>query len=751
MPDLVDSPAAFDTPTARWISELELSEKAQEKWQACCREINRRYVERRTGDGLPALRVSTGRRFAVLWSNIQVLKPAVYAKMPVPVVTRRFKDEDPVGRLAGEVSERALIYSIDAYDFDWVMKQCRDSDLLFGRGQVRVRYVPHFAPLEGQEAREEGEEQVTTNEAADEATQTGERVAYEEVVCDYFDRLDFGTNVARNWAEVRFCWFRAYMTRAELMERFGEEIGGQVPLDWKPENGSDDQAKAEQFNKACVYEVWDKVDRKVRWISKSYPKGPLDEKDDPLGLSEFFPCPRPLLSTCGDDSTIPIPDYIFYQDQAEEVDELTVRIGVLIHALRMVGVYAGESKNELQLVFNPNGNPSNTLIPVDSWAAFKDKGGIGGVIEWVPIDMVVQCLTGCFETRKALLGDIYQITGISDIMRGETDPNETKGAQELKSSWGSSRVRERQKEIARFARDILRIKAEIIASKFGIDTYKAVTDIKLMTNEEKALAQQQLQVMQQQAQMQAQMAQTQGQQAPQAPPPTLPPEIMRMLGEPSWEDVDALLKNKALRGFRIDVETDSTIEPDQAKSRQEAVEYATAIGGLISNAGPIVAAAPALMPWVGETAKMVARRFGAGRELEDILDKCIDAIEKMPPQKPEGEKAGPDPQIEMAKLEVEKQKVAVAAKQADIDAMRAKIEEFKAQSAHILGEGEIDAENKRTDAQRVNDLLDSLFAQQSDSAENERQREHDANENQLDRDNAVKVAAAKPKPTVGAK
>lgn len=639
----------------RWISELELAERYMKPWRDKCTKIVARYTEQKAGANV------SKRRYAVLWANQETLKPAVYAKPPIPVVLRRFKDEDPVGRMASEVLERALIYAGDAYDFDGILKLARNDYLLVGRGQTRVRYVPTIEP-----ADEEGES--VTNvvepeeyEADDDEQQVepAEKVTWESVICDHINYLDFGTNAAREPAEIRFVYFKAYMTRDQLKERFtkqsqsGKSIGEMVPLDWKPE-GDDEKINSEQFNKACVYEVWDKQEREVLWISRAYSAAPLDQRDDPLKLKDFFPSPMPMVATCGPESIIPIPDYEYFRDQAEEVDELTMRIGLLTDALRMVGIYAAHEDDKIANVFAKNNE--NKMIPIDNWANFTTNGGIKGLVEWVPVDMVIEVLKGMFEARKQLMEDIYQITGISDIMRGDTDANETAAAQQLKSNWGSSRVKEKQKEIARFARDSLRLKAEIIASKFSIETLKAMTNIQLLTNMEKQQITMQMQAYQQQvqaAQQQQAQQQPQGtgmpgmapqQQAPpqQPPPPPVPKDKLELMSKPSWEDVKGLLSNEGLRQFRIDVETDSTVEPDQMRDKQDATEFITAVGGMIAQSLPVVQAAPPMGQLVAEMIKYVARRFNAGREMEDTIDKVLDQIAQMPPQPPE--QAGKSPE-----------------------------------------------------------------------------------------------------------
>lgn len=637
----VDSPSVFGDgergKAARWHSELELAERNMKPWRDKCKKIIARYKEEKAESN------ASKRRFAVLWANQETLKPAVYAKPPTAVVLRRYKDQDPVARVASEVLERALNFSMDAYDYDGMMKHGRDDFLLMGRGMSRVRYVPVIEPAEPNEQAEaptsDGDESVTNS------ADSYERVTSESVVCEHTNWEDFGTNAAREWAEVRFEYFKAYLTRDQLRKRFtkrvpgiDKSVGDVIPLDWKPE-GTDDKVNAEQFAKAVIYEIWDKAERKVIWISRAFPHAPLDERDDPLKLKDFFPGPKPMMATTGPDSIIPIPDYDYFRDQAEEVDELTMRIGLLTDALRMVGIYAAQEDDKLANLFSKNNE--NKMIPVDNWAVFSDKGGIKGLVEWVPVDMVIQVLEGMIKLRAQLMDDIYQITGISDIMRGDTDPNETKGAQELKSSWGSSRVREKQKEIARFARDGLRIKAEIIASRFSIDTLKNMTNVQLLTNMEKQQISLQMQAFQQQQQQAMMMAQQTGQQPQQQPPP-VPQDKLDLMQKPSWEDVDGLLKNEGLRHFRIDVETDSTIEPEQTRDKREAVEFVTAIGQLLAGSLPVVQAAPPMGKLVAETIKFVVRRFNAGREMEDVIEQVMDQIAGMPAQQPENQGKSPE-------------------------------------------------------------------------------------------------------------
>lgn len=644
-----------------WISEIESAEKWRADYWKRAKAIVQRYENSDwTREGNVTTFDNQARRFAILWSNIQTLGPSVYAKTPSTVVTRRFNDPDPIARVAADVLERACNFTLDQGDFDSVMRAGRDDFLLIGQGVDWVRYVPRFKTIETppqgampaipETNPEEGAEDVQITNSMDQARE--EVLDYEEVVTDHVSFDDFLTNPARLWAEVWWVSRRCFLTRAQLVERFGEEIGNAVPLDYNPQQGgtiteSDQQERAK---KACIYEVWNSKTRSVCWVSKGYSAGLLDDRPDPLGLTNFFPCPRPLLATCTPLSIIPIPDYVYYQDQAEEIDELTNRIGELQDALKVRGFYNSTDNVDLNNLFNGS---NNTLIPVEGFAMLKEGGGARGIVEWFPVDQVITVLTGCVEMRKQLLEDVYQLTGISDILRGDSDPNETATAQGIKAQWGGLRVRDKQKELARYARDTIRLTGEVIAEKFQPETLAAMTGVKLFQSPaEKAQAMQQLQAQAMLAQQQAQAAQQMGQQPP--PPFEPPPELVDMLEEPTWEEVISLLRSNAKRAFQIDIESDSTIEPDEQAAKQSFIEYVTALSGLLAGALPVLQAFPKAAPIYGEIVKESARLFRVSRSLEETVEKVFEEVAEMPAVDPNATAGDPNaPEVAGMEMQTE--------------------------------------------------------------------------------------------------
>lgn len=726
---MADTETIEKSPEAKkqqgWMSELRRAVKWRKTYLDRCEVILKRYEDERDEDTSKAGKD----RYNIFWANIETIKPLCYTKVPPAQVLRRYpNDPDAIARIVAEVMERAINFSNDCYDFDAVLKQVRDGHLLLAEGTEWIRYVPTIEAVStpGVDQQEpEADKKGILAKGVDavkgalgmgdkpaEAAAPDEKLVYEEVISDYVNYQDWGTNKCRNWEEVRFVYRACYLNRAALIKHFGEVKGKACNLNHKPPE-SDKTVSAEERDKyslALVYEVWDKPSRTVIHVSEGYADGLLKETRDPLELKHFWPFPKPAYGTLSPRALVGIPDYAQYQDLCKELDRHTERIGLLTKALRMIGIYAGESKHTLQQIFDGK-DSTNAMIPVDDWAMWADKGGMKGVVEWVPIDKVAQVLGELYKARELTIAAIYQICGIPDIMRGDTESEETAAAQNLKSTWGSSRMSEKQKEMARFCRDDYRIKGEIIAKKFSIKTIAAMTGYPLLTAEEKQAAQryiemvetqkklfEQQQAMQQQPQQPGMPAAPpqQQMQPPPPPPPPLPPEKMALVDKPTWEEIDAYMKSDAMRLFRIDIEANSTVEPDMIAARRDASEFATAFGKLIGESFEIVKAAPPFGKVVAAAARYLCTKYEMGREMEEVIEKALTEIAATPRQPTEQElaaqqaKGGKSPE----EIAVENRKVDAIERATDV-----KAQEVQAKSQVDMAAVQADAQNSAADAQ----------------------------------------------------
>jgi len=439
-----------------WDMELDLAEKEDRDWIERGRKLVKRYRdERDANEGRTA-------KYNILWSNVEVLKPVLYGRIPKPDVARRHKDTaDPAATLGANILERALAWEDDVEELDDVMKGVVEDRLLPGRGVARVFYEYELGEPEDDpdgEPDEDGE------------IPTFQSVVAERAPLRYVFWEDYRETPARTETEIWWKAYRSYLTRRELVDRFGKEKGEACNLDYTPHGVKTTDYEqgplTDAFKKAIVWEIWDKKQKKAVWWAKGYKDGVLDEKDDPLEVPGFFPSPQCLRATTSNEQRVPIADYIEYQDQAVELDNLTSRIDRLVRALKVAGVYAGSEKAVLQQLVDDGSE--NKLIPVEDWAGFAgDKGGLNGLIQWLPVEQIARVLIQLYDARERILRIIYQTTGIADILRGETNPTETLGAQQLKTQFATRRITRAQKDVARFARDLLRLRGAIMARHFS--------------------------------------------------------------------------------------------------------------------------------------------------------------------------------------------------------------------------------------------------------------------------------------------
>lgn len=600
---------------SRYLDAIEAYENKYSTWMNRGKKIEKRYEDERDADG-------KSKKFNILWSNVQTLQPALYDREPNPNIERRNREDNDLGLTVSEVLERGANYFIKTEKFNEVMRQSVLDRLLPGRGVAWVRYVPVIE---------------------------GEELYSEDVVFDYVDWCDFGHNVARVWAEVNIGWRKTYLDRAELIKRFPKH-GEKIPLDAKALG--DKIESGEQGKKAIIYEIWDKDKQKVVWLHKQY-KAILDEKDDPLKLKGFFPFPRPIYATLTNKSLIPTPDYVQYQDQAAEIDTLTARIDLLTAALKVAGVYDASAEGVQKILTD---NAENKLYPVDSWAMFAQNGGLKGAIDFLPIEQVANVLTGLYAARDKIKQDVYEITGISDIIRGATDPSETLGAQELKGKYAGLRLGAMQRDVARFARDLVEITVEIMAEHFDLETIKQISGVKLLTNVEK----QQIQMQMQQYQQIAMQAQQSGQKPPPSP---VDKKTMSLMKLPSWEDVESIIRKDMPRCFIIDIETDSTIKADQDAEKAARTEFISSVGAFLQQAAQVQD--PSLKPVLMEMLMFGVRGFKEGREMEAVFKNAIDDM------KQQSEQPKPDPNAAVAEMEGKKLQLEEKKIEIDVEAKKA--------------------------------------------------------------------------------
>lgn len=628
-----------DSRVSFWINEIAAARKREKEW----RKEGQRILDIFDGSK------SETTPFNILYSNTETLQPALYSATPRPVVDRRFKDNDPLGKAGAVAGKRVLEFLLDTnvegYEtFDQGVKAAVVDTLLPGRGFTTVKYDADLGEMED-----------------------GTEYKKSELVClntRSWNRVYHG--FARKWSQVPWIAYEEYIDKEEAEERFGEQVASKLVFTETDEEYEEEEGKRRfeaddrsQRKTALIYQIWDKDGgRKVRYVAPQYKDDFLLVDEDPLKLTGFFNCPKPLAFIEKANDLAPVALYTLYENQAKELNLLTLRINRLVNAIKARGLYDGELGGELATLMDAD---DNALVPTDKGSSLAAEKGLQNAIWMMPLDVLTQTLDRLYQAREQCKQVIYEITGIADIMRGQTSASETLGAQKIKNQWGTLRIKPKQREVQRYTRDLLRMMLEIAATKFSEDTWAKMTGLPYLTQQQAM-----------QAQSIAQAAAASGQ--------PVPPEVQQALQQPTWSAVLAMLRDDTQRAYRIDIETNSTVEPEAVEDQKNISDLMTALGQFLNGVGPLVE--KGVMPFeVAQTMMLsICRQFRFGVEIEDQIKQM-----KAPPPQDDGKAA----QQQQAAMQQQMQ----AAQQ--LQALQSQLQQAKAQlQATDLEKGISDRETK---------------------------------------------------------
>ncbi len=648
-----------------WKSQIDEAEKYREKFVTKGDNIIRRYRdEDRVYD--------SERRYNVLYSNTETLQPVVYSSRPVADVSAR-DTKNIVARKGGEMIEKAIDYYISCSDFNDKARLAVTDFLLAGQGVMRPKYNP---------VMEEFEEVVQPLDIkeGDKITETdgvfirkSEKVVFEEVDFEYTHWKDFLYPDCNCWEELPWVAFRAYVTIEEATEMFGAKKAKLLNYEaYKTSQNKDlDDMKAAMGGelKAKIYEVWDKSYKQQIFFSENANLAPLEINDDPLELEAFFPVPRPMLSITTSGTLLPVPFFVMYQDQAMELDDINTRICALVDNMKRRGFY---NANIGELV-NLQSMGDNEFWPVKDWNEFAGKGGLNGALQTEDISSYASVLVILVEQRRQLLDDIYQIIGISDIRRGQTDPRETLGAQQMKGRYGTIRISTYQRKVSEFMRDLLKITGEIIINQFEPESIALITNMPVETDVEK------------------------GENG----------EVVKVK-QVGVKDLLNDLRTKKPSDIIVDIETDSTIVEDSEGAKKDLLDITTALAEFTGVAQPL-----AEIIGIDGTATLlmnIVERFKLGRNIQQEVQDHIDKM-KAKMEAAEGQPPPPTPEETIAKMELEKKQMEIQfdMKKLEVDT-RVKLAELGVkQQINMLKAQELDIyasmESQKIDLKAIDGML----------------------------------------------
>jgi len=283
---------------------------------------------------------------------------------------------------------------------------------------------------------------------------------------------------------------------------------------------------------------------------------------DPMGLTNFFPCPRPLVAVTTTDQQLPQPEYYIYQDLAAEVDSISDRIDAIVRRIKVVGAYDGAQEDLKDVLTQLDGN----MKAVNGLDINFD---LSKHIWILPIQELIQALQVLYQAREQAKQAMYEVTGISDIVRGQTRASETLGAQQMKTQFAALRIEDRKRSVEYFSQHIVEIICEVVAKHFSPESIYYYTDIQPF------------------------------------------PETMQ------------ILQTDGLRISRIAIETDSTAMTDSIAEQENMAKMLQALGFVLQQVGPLVQGGILPVPIAMEMVKLALRPFKHSRKVTELLDQAL--------------------------------------------------------------------------------------------------------------------------------
>jgi hypothetical protein len=604
----------------KWLDRIEAAGKAEKKWLDDAKKAVDAYTGEGSTEATGSTYVSEGNYdFNILFSNVETIVPAVINSAPVPDIRRRFNDPDPAARVVSQILERAIRIQIDDSRLQVEMEASAQDSFLAGRGVVRLRYYsdvvggePTSEDIEdaadnaaeglgssdsaqggygavGQDDYNPGEDlsglgtvssadQITDPSAASGFGSTGlggnggpplETLANERICFEAVSWLDYRHGPAKRWSERPWDAFRFCIPRDEESKSFDSGLIGQ-------QLSTSELNKRNNEDELSGWEVWDEASRSVIFIDDNGVV--LKTIDDPLGLSGFFCITQPMQPIEVNGRLMPVNPFSIYRRLANDLDDAVRRKNILIRAMKAKGWY-GISEADMQAILDLE---DNAFAPIKDPEIFAANGGLQSAVAFWPMEKFIPAINQLDLAIQTYKSWIYEITGISDIVRGASQASETATAQNIKSQWGSLRIQKMQRMMERCARDLFVMMAEIIPAKFSPQTLEKMTGIPIL------------------------------------PTPQDMPDVLQQKNA-----VMALLKEKLSTYFRIDVESDSTIRADLTQQKQEVSQFLQGAAVYFKAVAPLVQEGALPAEAAVEIFASTARMFNLGRSVEDTIEEMV--------------------------------------------------------------------------------------------------------------------------------
>lgn len=559
---------------------------------------------------------NTDLNYNIFYSNVEILTSNLCIANPKPDIQRRFLKRLEKNKLrsntyaeVAKILNGAVEYVADVSNLDEHNTEAVKKSVVEGRGILWLDYEP----------------EISIDESGN------EYVSERNIRIESLNPCEFLYSSAEKASDIWWVARRHLLSREDIKRRFNYS-----PSDAELQFKQEDET---QLKRGEVWEIWDKNSRKRAFLLLSSEKQTfLEETDDPYKLQEFFPCDTLDFITRG---TTPVCEYDIYRKQADLLEVVCKKAAQIEDEVKYVTLIGSQDKGIAQRITAAQ-NGDVLSIPTDNMVNAAES-----LIATTPVDKAILLLEHLQIEKEKLKQNIYDITGISDIMRGATDSQETATAQKIKGLFGSLRFQARQKKVQFFRKNIFKLIAEIIAEHYDEATLSEMTCTYLPTEEDKA----KLVLMQQQGVQ-------------------LTPEQKSILETPTWGDIMYILRNDKLRNYTVDIETVATAFDDMEQQNAAIKDLTNLYLSMVQYADSLSPATlKGFIPLIKMNLSSVKISSAVGNQLEEAIESAYKQAEEeaQQPQEPNPElmKIQSDIEYKQGELKIKEQEVAIKQQEAD--------------------------------------------------------------------------------------
>ena len=657
------------------------AKKKQRDWKTIA-DRSWNEIEKRNKDGnlyggndLYATRRWT--RFPLWWSCLKIRQPLVLARQPVPTLKDTQSDDDPFGNTACIIGERLIRSILKTFEIYPELESGRDDFLVtnFGWGRpfyrmtevseeekIRLEMIeppppempqPEIGP-DGQPMPQEqmeppppmppifltpdGQEVDPSQVKEDDLGPyllTGQdiMVENEEIYWEagLYSNLIVDPYV-RKWNKVNELAFEFEYTYHEFKAKFGREAFEKLAQG----DREDHRTKGKPI---VVFEYWNKFYKECRWLAENsdsffQPTAMLDiqglqeveegesetDNSDLYGLPGFFPCTEPLSINQSTKHFWPTPEYFQVCDIIDDIHSVVGRMIQLTKAIR-IRFFFDSSVTELKTLIGENwamGEGTGMGIPDLETTLMNNKGSLSNLVAYFPVADLVNGLQEMYKAFQQRLDMFYQITGISDLIRGQTNPDSDKtfGERQMEGKYALNRIEPYQNKTQIWIKNNYELIMQMALTMFADKTIDEYVNPQTMDDEDKQ----------------------------------------------RYVSSLELLKDNKRRRFRVDFDTDATIAINQEWKKSKAIETANVISKMIESTAKVAEEQPGIATVELKLMQHVVGDLIDGKLFIDEITGAIqDAIDQAKAPKE------PQPNIDMEKLKLETRKQEFAEQKAMTD------------------------------------------------------------------------------------